>query len=99
MKNKITSSTGLVQIPEGTGFLLGYQPTKQLFCLTGLSADFGDYFNKGEKALIRFNSGKPFQVIDSKINLDEYQYTLKDNEVLVVFGDYFVQPKNFTPAP
>jgi hypothetical protein len=95
MKNKIHSNTGLVQIPDGNGFLLGFLPTKQLFCLTGLSDDFGDYFTKGEKALIRFNNGKPSQVIDSRINIEEYQYTLKDNEVIVVFGDYFVQTKNF----
>lgn len=97
MKNKIVSDkTGLVQIPDGDGFLLGYIPTKQLFCLGSLTADFGDYFRKGEKTLIRFVSGKPQQVLGESINFEDYQ--IKENEVIVSFGNLFLAHQNFKIA-
>lgn len=74
--------------PQPKSWLLGFLPTKQLFCLGELTDKIGDLFRENEYAVIRFNNGIPSQVIMS--NEKAAEYVLKENEVCVKFGCFFI---------
>jgi len=87
---QIINKTGLVMIPgpQPKSWLLGFLPAKQLFCLGELTDKIGDIFRENEYAVIQFIEGKPKQLTMS--NAEASEYLLKENEVGVKFGCFFI---------
>lgn len=89
-KQKIVSSTGLVQIPNRVGWMIGYIPAKGTLCIGSIcTSGLADIFNEGETVIIRFNeNGMPSQVMMKSKEAEEYE--LQDGEVRAKIGSYFV---------
>lgn len=95
---KIYSETGLVMIPVGSDWAIGYMPERKTFCLGELS-ELADLHSENDYALIRFVVGptglRPIEVLC--LTQEEIQERrLQPNEVRVKLGCHFTQPANFS---
>ena len=97
-KNIFCEKSGLVQVayPLIPGFYqIAYLPDRTTLCLGGFTtAPVADVYESGEYIVIRFNNGNPSEVILNKKEAEERE--LKDNEVKIKVGDYFIVPLNFS---
>ena len=94
---KIISETGLVMFQVGSGYAIGYAPTKQTLCIGSFSdSGLSDIFNVNELVFIRFVVNEKGLTPKQFYPEDTANYTLQNNEVRASIGNHFTQPWNFS---